>query len=172
MFLNCEQCRGSHHRIGGITSLLGDPPSAFPRHVAAQGRASMLGGLAKARHPAAKAAAQAPAKQGAAKKRSCYAGKPMCMRTSEGEDASLRKEAPALAPLRDGPAKKQRPAEGPRALPLRPIPACKRHCELRNAPCSARRRTRHEGYPQAPTQPQQAQLPPAQCLAAARQGGT
>ena len=86
----------------------------------------MLEGLAKARHPAAKAAAQAPAKQGVAKKRSYSAGKPMSMRTSEGEDASLRKEAPALAPLRNGPAKKQRPPKGPRALPLRPASACKR----------------------------------------------
>ena len=88
--------------------------------------ANALGGLAKARHPAAKAAAQAPAKQGVAKKRSYNAGKPARMRASEGEGASLRKEAPALAPLRGGPAKKQHPPEGPRALPLRPIPTYKR----------------------------------------------
>ena len=82
----------------------------------------MLEGLAKARHPAAKAAAQAPAKQGVAKKRSCSAGKPMCVRASEGENASLHKDASILASLQNGPAKKQRPAEGPRALPLRPSP--------------------------------------------------
>ena len=64
---------------------------------------NILEGLAKARHPAARAAAktatQAPAKQGVTKKRSCNAGKPMCMRTSEGGDASLRKEASILASL-------------------------------------------------------------------------
>ena len=105
--------------------------------------ASMLEGLAKARHPTAKAAAkvaaQAPAKQGVARKRSCSTGEPSCMRASEGEDASLRKEAPALAPLRDGLAKKQRPPEGPRALPLRPISTYKRHSEAARAKSPARR---------------------------------
>ena len=78
--------------------------------------ASILEGLTKTRHPAAraaaKAAAQAPASQGAAKKRSCSAGKPVRARTSEGEDASLRKEASTLASLQNGPAKKQRPQIG------------------------------------------------------------
>ena len=80
-----------------------------------QGCANMLEGLAKARHPAAKAvtqtpakqevaakaAAQTPAKQGATKKRSCSAGKPICMRTNEEENASLRRGASALASLRN-----------------------------------------------------------------------
>ena len=70
---------------------------------------NILEGLAKTRHPAAKAVTQTPAKQGVTKKRSCNAGKPMCMRTSEGEDASLHKEASILASLRNGPTKKQRP---------------------------------------------------------------
>ena len=51
----------------------------------------MLGGLAKARHPAAKAAAkaakQAPAKQGVSKKRSRGAAKLACMRASGEENA-------------------------------------------------------------------------------------
>ena len=51
--------------------------------------ASMLEGLAKARHPAAKAATQTPAKQEVAKKRSCNAGKPISIRTNEEENASL-----------------------------------------------------------------------------------
>ena len=51
--------------------------------------ASIIEGLAKARYPAAKAAAQAPAKQEVAKKRSCNAGKPMPMRANEEEDTSL-----------------------------------------------------------------------------------
>ena len=93
--------------------------------------ASMLGGLAKARHPAAKAAAkaasQAPAKHGVSRKRSCGTGKPACMRTNGGENASLRKGASTLAPLRNGPSKKQRSPEEPRALPLRHISTCKRH---------------------------------------------
>ena len=98
----------------------------------------MLEGLAKARHPAAKAAAQAPAKQGVAKKRSCNAGKPMCMRASEGENASLHKDASILASLRNGPTKKQRSAEGPRALPLQPIPTYKRRGEAAGAQSPAR----------------------------------
>ena len=86
----------------------------------------MLAGLAKARHPAtkaaAKAASQAPAKREARRKRSCGASKPAHMRTSGGENASLRKGASILASLRNGPTKKQRSLEEPRALPLRPIP--------------------------------------------------
>ena len=68
----------------------------------------MLETLAKARHPAAKAA----------KKRSCNAGKPISIHTNEEENASLYKGASALAALRNGPTKKQRSAEGPRALPV------------------------------------------------------
>ena len=86
---------------------------------------NILEGLAKARHPAAKPAAQAPAKQEVAKKRSCNASKPIPICTEE-ESASLRKGAPALAALRNGPAKKQRSAKEPRALPLRPISTYKR----------------------------------------------
>ena len=71
----------------------------------------MLGGLASARRPAAKAAAKAashaPAKREVSRKRSCGAGKPAHTRTSGGESASLRKGAPTLAPLRSGPSKKQ-----------------------------------------------------------------
>ena len=78
----------------------------------------MLEGLAKARHPAAKAVTQAPAKQEVAKKRSCNADKPTSICTNEEENASLHKGASALAALRNGPTKKQRSAEGPRALPL------------------------------------------------------
>ena len=100
---------------------------------------NILEGLTKTRHPTAKAAAQAPAKQGATKKRSCNADKPMCMRTSEGEDASLHKEASILASLRKGPAKKQRPPEGPRALPLRPISTYKQCSEAARAQSPARR---------------------------------
>ena len=96
----------------------------------------MLEGLAKARHPAAKAAAQAPAKQGVAKKRSCNAGKPISMRTNEEENTSLCKGASALAALRNGPTKKQRPAKGPRALPLRPISTYKRRGEAARAQLS------------------------------------
>ena len=84
---------------------------------------------------------QAPAKQGVAKKRSCNADKPMCMRTSEGEDASLHKEACTLMPLRNGPAKKQRPVEEPRALPLRPaweaLSECQAGFMLQCAPAPA-----------------------------------
>ena len=100
----------------------------------------MLEGLAKARHPVAKAAAQAPAKQGVAKKRSCTAGKPMCMRASEGENASLRRDASILTSLRNDPTKKQCPAEEPHALPLRPIPACKRCSKAARARSPARHR--------------------------------
>ena len=99
----------------------------------------MLEGLAKARHPAAKAAAQAPAKQGAAKKRSCSAAEPARARASEGEDTSLYKEAPTLASLRSGPAKKQCPPRGPRALSLRPISTYKRCSEAARAQSPARR---------------------------------
>ena len=88
------------------------------RSRAMQGCVNILEGLTKTRHPAAKAVTQAPAKQEVAKKRSCSAGKPARMRASEGENASLRKDASILASLRNGPTKKQRPAEGPRALPL------------------------------------------------------
>ena len=102
----------------------------------------MLKGLAKARHPAAKAAAkaagQAPAKQEVSKKRSCDAGKPAHMRTNEGENTSLHKGASILAPLRNGPSKKQRSLGEPRALPLRPISTCKRYSEVARAPSSAR----------------------------------
>ena len=69
---------------------------------------SMLGGLAKARHPAAKAAAkaagQAPAKQEVSKKRSCSSRKPARASAQGGESAPLRKGA-ALAPLRGASAK-------------------------------------------------------------------
>ena len=105
-----------------------------------QGCASMLEGLAKARHPAAKAAAQAPAKQEVAKKRSCNAGKPISIRTNEEENASLRRGASALASLRNGPTKKQRSAKGPRALPLRPISTYKRRGEAARAQSPARHR--------------------------------
>ena len=75
--------------------------------------ASALEGLAKAPHPAAKAAAkaanQAPAKHEASRKRSCGAGKPACMRANGGENASLRKGAPTLALLRDGPSYQAKP---------------------------------------------------------------
>ena len=91
--------------------------------------ANTLEGLAKARHPAAKPAAQAPAKQEVAKKRTCNAGKPISICTNEEENASLRKGASALAALRNGPTKKQRSAKGPRALSLRPISTYKRHGE-------------------------------------------
>ena len=100
----------------------------------------MLEGLAKARHPAAKAAAQAPAKQEVAKKRSCNAGKPARARANEEENAALRRGAPAPAPLRNSPAKKQRSAEGPRALPLQPIPTYKRRGEVARAQSPARHR--------------------------------
>ena len=95
--------------------------------------ANILESLAKARHPAAKPAAQAPAKQEVAKKRGCSAGKPVCMRTNEEENASLRRGASALPSLRNSPTKKQRSAEGPRALPLQPISAYKRRGEAARA---------------------------------------
>ena len=108
--------------------------------VAAAVPASMLEGLAKTRHPAAKAATQAPAKQEVAKKRSCSAGKPACMGASEEENASLCRGASALASLRNGPTKKQRSAEGPRALPLQPISTYKRRGEAARAQSPARHR--------------------------------
>ena len=107
---------------------------------AMQGCANILEGLAKARHPAAKAAAQAPAKQEVAKKRSCNAGKPICMRANEEENASLCRGASALASLRNGPTKKQRSAEGPRALSLQPISTYKRHSETTRAQSPAQHR--------------------------------
>ena len=79
--------------------------------------ANILEGLAKARHPTAKAATQTPAKQEVTKKHSCNADKPISIRTNEEENASLYKGASALAALRNGPTKKQRSAKGPRALP-------------------------------------------------------
>ena len=96
---------------------------------AMQGCANILEALAKTRHPAAKSATQAPAKQEVTKKRSCNASKPICMGANEEENASLCRGASALAPLRDGPTKKQRSAEGPRALSLPPISTYKRHGE-------------------------------------------
>ena len=102
--------------------------------------ANILEGLAKARHPAAKAATQAPAKQGVAKKRSCNAGKPACMRANDEENASLRKDASILASLQNGPTKKQRSAEGPRALPLRPISTYKQHGETARTQSPTRHR--------------------------------
>ena len=90
----------------------------------------MLAGLAKVRHPAtkaaAKAASQASASREVSRKRSCGTSKPAHMRTNEGENTSLRKGASILAPLRNGPSKKQRSLGEPRALPLRPIPTYKR----------------------------------------------
>ena len=85
----------------------------------------MLGGLAKARHPAAKAVAkaanQAPAEHEVSRKRSCGTGKPAHMRTNEGENTSLHKGASILVSLRNGPSKKRRSLGEPRALSLRPI---------------------------------------------------
>ena len=102
----------------------------------------MLKGLAKARHPAAKAAAkaasQAPAKREVCRKRSCGTGKPAHMRTNGGENTSLRKGASILASLRSGPSKKQRSLGEPRALSLRPISTYKRYSEVARAPSSAR----------------------------------
>ena len=104
---------------------------------------NILAGLAKARHPAtkaaAKAASQAPAKREARRKRSCGAGRPARARASGGESASLRKGASILASLRNGPNKKQSSPEEPRALPLRPISACKRCGEAARAQSPARR---------------------------------
>ena len=106
------------------------------------GAASILEGLAKARHPAAKgaakAASQAPAKREVSRKRSCDTGKPTHMRTNGGENASLRKGASILASLRNGPSKKQRSPGEPRALPLRPISTYKRHSEAARALSPAR----------------------------------
>ena len=89
--------------------------------------ASTLKDLAKARHPAAKVAAeaarQAPAKQEVSKKRSCSSRKPACAFTKGGENASLHKGAPILASLRNASTKRQRSPEEPRALPLRVLSA-------------------------------------------------
>ena len=106
----------------------------------AQSSANILESLAKTRHPAAKSVTQTPAKQEVTKKRSCNAGKPISIRTNEEENASLCKGASALAALRNGPTKKQRPAKGPRALPLRPISTYKRHSETARAQSPARHR--------------------------------
>ena len=111
--------------------------------------ASILEGLAKARHPSAKAAAKAsteaakaatrtPASQKESKKRSCGTTRPASMRTSGEESASLHKSASILASLRNGPSKKQRSLKEPRALPLRPISTCKRYCEAARAQSPAR----------------------------------
>ena len=111
----------------------------------------MLEGLAKARHPANKAVTQTPAKQEVAKKRSCNAGKPISICTSEEENASLHKGASALAALRNGPTKKQRSAKGPRALSLRPISTYKRHSEAARAePCAAQAPQAYCGFLAAP----------------------
>ena len=64
----------------------------------------------------------------------------MPIRTNEEENASLRKGASALAALRNGPTKKQRPAKGPRALSLRPISTYKRRGEAARAQSPARHR--------------------------------
>ena len=98
-----------------------------------QGCVNILEGLTKTRHPAAKPATQAPAKQEVTKKRSCNVSKPTSICTNEEENASLHKGASALAALRNGPTKKQRSAKGPRALPLRPISTYKRRGETARA---------------------------------------
>ena len=135
--------QASRARMGGSqasSSLLsGQRPTALPL-------ASMLEGLAKARHPAAKAATQTPAKQGVTKKRSCNAGKPICMRTNEEENASLRRGASALASLQNGPTKKQRSAEGPRALPLQ----AEWRGSTRAEPCAAQAPQAYCGFLIAP----------------------
>ena len=102
--------------------------------------ANILGDLTKTRHPATKAVTQTPAKQEVTKKRSCNADKPMCMRTNEEENASLCRGASALAALRNGPTKKQRSAEGPRALSLQPISTYKRQGETTRTQSSMRHR--------------------------------
>ena len=85
--------------------------------------ANILKGLAKARHPAAKAVAKmakkTPAKQEVSKKRSCSSHKPACAFTQGGENASLRKGAPILASLRNASARKRRPPKEPHALPAK-----------------------------------------------------
>ena len=135
-----QACQAAQHTLGSYWVALLCAHSA-----------SILEGLAKARHPAAKAAAQAPAKQEVAKKRSCNAGKPMCMRASEGEDASLHKEASILASLRDGPAKKQRPAEGPRAaLAAHSCLQAAQRGGARAEPCAAHAPQIHCGFLIAP----------------------
>ena len=103
-----------------------------------QGCVNILAGLAKARHPAAKAANQASASHEVSRKRSCDTGRPEHMRTSGGENTSLHKGASILVSLRNGPSKKQRSLGELRALPLRPIPTYKRHSEVARAPSSAR----------------------------------
>ena len=130
--------------------------------------ANILKDLAKARHPAAKVAAktagQAPAKQEMSKKRSCSSAS----FTQGGEGASLRKGAPALAPLQNASSKRQRSPGEPRALPLRPIPAHKRYSKVaraqsparrgrlkRAARLSPRRRRAHEGALEPASRPQQ-----------------
>ena len=114
-------------------------PAGLPLRGGA-GSVNILKGLAKARHPSAKAAAKAstevakaathtPASQNENKKRSCGIARPASMRTSGEESASLHKSASILASLRNGPSKKQRSLKEPRALPLRPISTYKRYCE-------------------------------------------
>ena len=70
---------------------------------------NILKGLAKACHPASKAVAktagQTPTKQEVSKKRSCSSHKPACVFTKGGENASLRKGASTLAPLRNASTK-------------------------------------------------------------------
>ena len=117
----------------------------------AAGSVNILEGLAKTRHPAAKAVTQTPAKQEVTKKRSCNADKPICMRTNEEENASLRRGAPALALLQNGPTKKQRSAGGPRALPLQPISTYKRRGEAARAEsCGAQAPQIYYGFLIAP----------------------
>ena len=115
-------------------------PAALAGLCCPKGPVNILEGLTKTRHPAAKAVTQTPAKQGVPKKRSCNAGKPICMRANEEENASLCRGASALASLRNGPTKKQRSAEGPRALPLQPISTYKRRGEAARAQSPARHR--------------------------------
>ena len=111
---------------------------------------NILEALTKTRHPDAKSVAKAsettattanqtPVKQRANRKRSCESTKPAHMRTNGGENASLCKGAPILASLRNGPSKKQRLPEGPRALPLRPISTFRRGSEVARAQNPARR---------------------------------
>ena len=88
---------------------------------------NILEGLTKTRHPAAKSATQTPAKQKVAKKRAHDAGRPVAICTNEDEHASLYKGASALVALRNGPAKKQHSAKGPRALALQPISTYRRY---------------------------------------------
>ena len=84
--------------------------------------ASILEGLTKVRHPAAKAAAKAAkqghAKQEVSKKRSCSSCKPACASAKGEESASLGKSASTLASLQNAPTKKNRPPGEPLALSL------------------------------------------------------